>query len=597
MLQRTGNQLLRFVRAIALALLTVAFASCGGGSSAPPPYYIIGGTVHGLAGSGLVLQDNGGDALAVATNGSFKFETAVVSGHSYAVTVAAQPSNPSQDCVVSSGAGVVTNGAVTDIAVNCTNSYAVGGTVTGLSGSGLVLADNGTDQLSVNAQGRFTFSTKVPSGSDYHVTVVSQPTNSSQNCMVQNGSRDGTVTDRDVSSLSIDCQEVGKFAYFSYYAQCAAYIAESDPNCIFDLDYGTKVDPYAIDPSSGALSGGRLMGALVSFLHGKDLIFSMDGKFIIENLTDYGIAPPGENPGLVQFAIAQAGSPLPAGSLSVPTTIDFNFFSSLCNAPEASSNFFGAQFNGFITELQGVSPMGVELGTVAAQPAGTAPTLACDPLGRFVYSIYESTGRVSMYTISAPAGGATTGTLGISSGSPFVVGQTLTAIGTEPFGRFVFIANSNGSVKPASETISTLAIDGSALATASTTATPAGKDLVQIIVDPSGTFLYAPNGSNDIEAFAINPVSGQLSSIPGSPFSVGKVAVGTNTLARIAIDPSGKFLFVGQHVSASGTGQKVLITVYQIDANSGVLTPTTTPQVTIEIAEEDLYLKSIAVSK
>ena len=173
MLQRTGNQLLRFVRAIALALLTVAFASCGGGSSAPPPYYIIGGTVHGLAGSGLVLQDNGGDALAVATNGSFKFETAVVSGHSYAVTVAAQPSNPSQDCVVSSGAGVVTNGAVTDIAVNCTNSYAVGGTVTGLSGSGLVLADNGTDQLSVNAQGRFTFSTKLMLTSIVFIRAIS----------------------------------------------------------------------------------------------------------------------------------------------------------------------------------------------------------------------------------------------------------------------------------------------------------------------------------------------------------------------------------------------------------------------------------------
>lgn len=594
-----GEQLLRFVRVIALAPFSVAFVSCGGGSSAPPSYYTIGGTVHGLAGSGLILQDNGGDALAVATNGSFKFETAVVSGHSYVVTVAAPPSNPSQDCVVSSGAGVVTNGAVTDVAVNCANSYAVGGTVTGLSGSGLVLADNGTDQFTVKAQGpfAFTFSTKLPSGSDYHVTVVSQPTNPIQNCMVQNGSRDGTVTDRDVTSLSVVCAEVGKFAYFSYFQQCANYIAASDPNCLLDMVSGTHVDPYAIDPSSGALNVGSLMGATVDFLHGKDLILSTDGGSIIENLTDYNIAPPGENPGLVQFAIAQAGSSLPPGSLSAPTSIDFNFFASLCYAPFASPNFFGSQFNGFITDLQGVSPIGVELATVAAQPAGTAPTLACDPLGRFVYSIYESTGRVSLYTIAAPVGGATTGTLSIAPGSPFVVGQTLTAIGTEPFGKFVFIANSNGSVKPASETISTLAIKGSALATASIIATLAGNDLAQIIVDPSGTFLYAPNGLNNIEAFAINPVSGQLSSIPGSPFSVGKVAVGTNTLARIAFDPSGKFLFVGQHVGAAETGQKVLITVYQMDANSGVLTPTTAPQVTFEMAEEDLYLKSIAVSK
>ena len=131
---------LRFARLIALVPLCVAFAySCGGGSSAPPSYYTIGGTVHGLAGSGLVLQDNGGGDLAVATNGSFKFGTTVASGHSYLVTVAAQPSNPSQACIVSSSSGVVTSGAVTNVFVNCTNSYAVGGTVTGLSGSGLGL--------------------------------------------------------------------------------------------------------------------------------------------------------------------------------------------------------------------------------------------------------------------------------------------------------------------------------------------------------------------------------------------------------------------------------------------------------------------------
>src|SRR5215831_20631647 len=66
--------------------LAVALASCGGGgggggNNTPPPpppsatKYTIGGTVTGLSGTGLVLQDNGGDNLAVSASGPFTFAT------------------------------------------------------------------------------------------------------------------------------------------------------------------------------------------------------------------------------------------------------------------------------------------------------------------------------------------------------------------------------------------------------------------------------------------------------------------------------------------------------------------------------------------
>jgi hypothetical protein len=45
-----------------LAVLTLTGSGCGGGYGgllAPPPSYTLGGTVSGLAGSGLVLQNNG----------------------------------------------------------------------------------------------------------------------------------------------------------------------------------------------------------------------------------------------------------------------------------------------------------------------------------------------------------------------------------------------------------------------------------------------------------------------------------------------------------------------------------------------------------
>ncbi len=55
-------------------------------------------------------------------------------GDAFAVTIKTQPSAPAQTCVVSQGSGTAATGNVTTVAVSCTtNTYAVGGTVTGLT--------------------------------------------------------------------------------------------------------------------------------------------------------------------------------------------------------------------------------------------------------------------------------------------------------------------------------------------------------------------------------------------------------------------------------------------------------------------------------
>ena len=47
---------------------------------------------------------------------------------------------------------------VSDVAVACkTRGYTIGGTVSGLKGSGLVLSNNGADPLQVRTDGPFTF--------------------------------------------------------------------------------------------------------------------------------------------------------------------------------------------------------------------------------------------------------------------------------------------------------------------------------------------------------------------------------------------------------------------------------------------------------
>jgi hypothetical protein len=53
-----------------------------------------------------------------------------------------------------------------------TATYTIAGTVSGLTGTGLVLQNNGTDSLSITADGSFTFSTPIADGSTYNVTVL-----------------------------------------------------------------------------------------------------------------------------------------------------------------------------------------------------------------------------------------------------------------------------------------------------------------------------------------------------------------------------------------------------------------------------------------
>jgi hypothetical protein len=167
--------------------------------------YTIGGTTSGLGGTGLVLQDNGASNLTVNANGTFTFSNSIASGGTYAVTVLTNPSNPTQTCVVTQGSGTVSNANVTNIAVTCTtNDYTIGGTLSGLAANdSVVLQDNGGNNLTVSSNGAFTFVTPVPSGGTYAVTVLTNPSNPSQNCVVNSGS--GTVGVANVTNVTVTC--------------------------------------------------------------------------------------------------------------------------------------------------------------------------------------------------------------------------------------------------------------------------------------------------------------------------------------------------------------------------------------------------------
>ena len=185
-----------------LYLFSILVSACngGGGGGGVTTSYSVGGAVSGLTGS-VVLQDNGGDNLTVSANGNFTFATKVASGSAYNITVLTQPIG--QTCTVTGGTGKV-SGKVSNGAVSCTNnSYTVGGLVSGLTGS-VVLQDNGGDNLTVPANGNFTFATKVANGNTYNVTILTQP--AGQTCTASTGA--GTISGGNVTNVAVVCSSL-----------------------------------------------------------------------------------------------------------------------------------------------------------------------------------------------------------------------------------------------------------------------------------------------------------------------------------------------------------------------------------------------------
>ena len=166
--------------------------------------YNITASISGLTASGLKLRNNGVGNISVASGvTSMPIATGVPSGTAYAVAVVAQPTGLS--CSAANGSGTVGFADVT-ITVTCsavTATYSVGGAVTGLMASGLVLRNNDGDDLTIpSSGGSFAFASRLPTGSPYAVAVWQQPTG--QYCSPTSGPI-GVIGTADVTNVAITC--------------------------------------------------------------------------------------------------------------------------------------------------------------------------------------------------------------------------------------------------------------------------------------------------------------------------------------------------------------------------------------------------------
>jgi hypothetical protein len=188
--------------AIALAI-ALGLAGCGGKASFP-----INGSVAGLSYDGLVLNTNGMDLAVAKAATSFSFPNSLSYGDQYNVTVKTEPQH--QTCLVQHGTDTAGRLASINVIVQCVlNQYTIGGTIKGLTGTGLVLTNGSAGGTVVGVPGTggadvpFTFGNPVPFSVSYGVTVLTQPTG--QTCRVSaNGT--GVMGDAAVADIVVTCE-------------------------------------------------------------------------------------------------------------------------------------------------------------------------------------------------------------------------------------------------------------------------------------------------------------------------------------------------------------------------------------------------------
>jgi 6-phosphogluconolactonase (cycloisomerase 2 family) len=154
---------------------------------------------------------------------------------------------------------------------------------------------------------------------------------------------------------------------------------------------------------------------------------------------------------------------------------------------------------------------------------------------------------------------SSTGALGrgFQAASAFTAGDPLANMVFDAAGNFLFACGAGNS------SIQSFSIDAKtgALALVGSSTLPApGSYSCTLSLDPTGKFLYIATSAG-IYAFSVNPTTGVLSSIAGSPFSDGSV------LRESAIDHSGKFFYA---ISNAGLNT---ISVFTINSSAGTLAP------------------------
>jgi 6-phosphogluconolactonase len=414
------------------------------------------------------------------------------------------------------------------------STYTIGGRVTGLTGSGLVLQNNAGDDLAVSAAGSFTFAAPLANGAAYAVTVKMQPSSPAQNCVVYGSP--GTVAAENVDVLVL-CATVGRFAYaanagddtisvYSINSTTGALTAVGTPVPTGTSPYAIATRPdgqylyvvnqisnnisvYAVNATSGALTA--IPGS--PFVAGMDpqaLAFDPSGAYLYvanngsDNLSAYAVN--GSTGALAPLSTATFATGAGPSAVSVSSDGGFVFVANHGGSNDISV-FAITAGTGALTPVVG-SPF-----AAGGNPHSLVLTPFPSPWDYGGAYLYTANFDGTSSTISAISVDTDTGALSALSGSP-VAAPVSNYIGTDLNGFYLYVTTGTNVVGYSLMTGLPVALAGFPVAS--------GSNAYSVTVDPSNLYFYVANeGSANIAGYRFDPKTGGLAAIPGSPFAAG----------------------------------------------------------------------------
>lgn len=406
--------------------------------------------------------------------------------------------------------------------------------VSGLRGSGLVVEHNGK-ALEVNEDGFVSLSSAART---YDIGVLRQPHSPMQQCTVSRGQ--GEIAAAGATVVRLACvTQIPRFAYTIDYngASTSAYSVDSGSGQLHSIGFAaTGRNPVA----AAADSAGRFWYVLN---RGSANVSAYTRDPVTGKLTEV------------------AGSPFATGGQSGaddkgPTSITVHPNGRFVYVTNGASSHDVAVFS--VDESSGV------LKHVTGSPfqAGDAPFyLTLSRTGNRAYVTDRSSNRILAFQVD-PNTGALAESGRVSTG---VLPGVLTL---HPTGRWAYVPNTGDG------TLSAFSVDPKSGALVEVRpAVPVGEHpAVAVAIHPSGDYIYmrcgdAPGQPASLTAYRIDPSSGVPTRV------VAPVPLPTNT-SRLAMDPSGRYMFVASRGagSSSGRGGTGTITTLRIDAKTGALT-------------------------
>jgi len=177
--------------------------------------------------------------------------------------------------------------------------------------------------------------------------------------------------------------------------------------------------------------------------------------------------------------------------------------------------------------------------------AGPALSVGATPSGKFIVMTVGWPG----YYVEVKAVDPATGALAAVD-SRFLDFPDLVAM--DPLGRFVYVQAWNTRIHA-------FRIDPTSGALADVAGSPYVVEAVRsMVVDPSGRRLYVSNYDSGYSIFTIDPSTGGLSAMAGSPFDLGR-------RGELVIAPSGRFVYMTDYSSTA-------VSIFAADTSTGVLT-------------------------